>query len=76
MAWMDEEKVINAVEKYRDLIVGLKARMSKSVVCDSGIEPLHVARIIYLVKLVYRLWYISVQGLRDIEEVVALLGKR
>ena len=38
------KKVIEAVEKYKDVIVGLKARMSKSVVCDSGIEPLHIAR--------------------------------
>ena len=39
MEWIDKEKVIEAVEKYKDVIVGLKARMSKSVVCDSGIEP-------------------------------------
>ena len=44
MEWIDKEKVIEAVEKYKDVIVGLKARMSKSVVCDSGIEPAHVAR--------------------------------
>ena len=31
MEWIDKEKVIEAVEKYKDVIVGLKARMSKSV---------------------------------------------
>ena len=30
MEWIDKEKVIEAVEKYKDVIVGLKARMSKA----------------------------------------------
>ena len=62
MEWIDKEKVIEAVEKYKDVIVGLKARMSKSVVCDSGIEP-RMLHALYLVKHHYRLWYISVQRL-------------
>lgn len=32
------------MNEYRDFIVGLKVRMSKSVVLDSGIEPLRIAR--------------------------------
>ena len=76
MEWIDKEKVIDAVEKYKDVIVGLKARMSKSVVCDSGIEPLHVARNFICVKHGLPLWYISVQRLHDIEEVLHLLEKK
>ncbi|UUZ84921.1 hypothetical protein LJK88_15700 [Paenibacillus sp. P26] len=35
---------MQAVNRHRDFIVGLKARISKSVVRDSGIEPLVLAR--------------------------------
>ena len=42
--WIDKEKVKQAVIQYRDTIVGLKARISKSVVRDTGIEPLRIAR--------------------------------
>lgn len=42
--WIDKEKVVHAANEYKDVIVGLKARISKSVVGDSGIEPLHIAR--------------------------------
>jgi dihydroorotase len=46
MEWIDKEKVIQAAKKYQDVIVGLKARISSSVVRNSGIEPLRVARTI------------------------------
>lgn len=42
--WLDGERVSEAVARYPDLIVGLKARISRSVVGDSGIAPLRVAR--------------------------------
>ncbi|MFJ7184624.1 amidohydrolase/deacetylase family metallohydrolase [Lysinibacillus xylanilyticus] len=42
--WIDKEKAKQTIIKYRDTIVGLKARISKSVVRDTGIEPLHIAR--------------------------------
>ncbi|MCJ7841336.1 amidohydrolase/deacetylase family metallohydrolase [Lederbergia sp. NSJ-179] len=41
--WIDREKVIQAVQQYPDEIVGLKARVSRSVVGGNGIEPLHIA---------------------------------
>ncbi|MGG0481532.1 amidohydrolase/deacetylase family metallohydrolase [Priestia megaterium] len=42
--WINKEKVKQAVNEYRGFIIGLKVRMSKSVVRDSGIEPLRIAR--------------------------------
>ncbi|MGP4040855.1 amidohydrolase/deacetylase family metallohydrolase [Gracilibacillus sp. D59] len=42
--WINEKKVKEAVTTHRDKIVGLKARISKSVVGENGIEPLQVAR--------------------------------
>ncbi|MFD2115543.1 amidohydrolase/deacetylase family metallohydrolase [Paenibacillus yanchengensis] len=44
MAWMDEQLVAEACEQYGSFIVGLKARISKTVVGDSGIKPLEIAR--------------------------------
>ncbi|CAI6083033.1 amidohydrolase/deacetylase family metallohydrolase [Cohnella sp. JJ-181] len=44
LAWIDRERAVRAVAEYPDLIVGLKARISRSVVGDSGIEPLRIAR--------------------------------
>jgi dihydroorotase len=44
MEWINREKVKLAVKAYGDVIVGLKARISSSVVGDSGIEPLRIAR--------------------------------
>ena len=74
MEWIDKEKVIEAVEKYKDVIVGLKARMSKSVVCDSGIEPLHVARDLSRETSLPIMVHIGSAPPR-IEEVVPLLEK-
>ncbi|KAB8127024.1 amidohydrolase/deacetylase family metallohydrolase [Gracilibacillus oryzae] len=44
LAWIDKQKVKDAVTIYRDKIVGLKARISKSVVGENGIKPLQIAR--------------------------------
>lgn len=37
---IDEVKIESAVSKYKDLIVGLKARASSSVLKDKGIDPI------------------------------------
>ena len=37
---IDEEKIKKAIEKYPDVIVGLKARASGSVVKENGIKPI------------------------------------
>ncbi|WP_044479462.1 amidohydrolase/deacetylase family metallohydrolase [Paenibacillus antibioticophila] len=44
MEWIDREKLGLAIERYRSDIVGLKARISRSVVLDQGLEPLKAAR--------------------------------
>jgi len=44
LEWLDEEKFIAAWSEYKFFIVGLKARISRSVVKDMGVEPLKVAR--------------------------------
>lgn len=44
LKWIDREKVVQTVKEYPALIVGLKARMSASVVRENGIEPLIMAR--------------------------------
>ncbi|WP_414165881.1 amidohydrolase/deacetylase family metallohydrolase [Superficieibacter sp. BNK-5] len=44
MANIDRDAVRDAVKRYPDFIVGLKARMSSSVVGDNGIAPLEQAK--------------------------------
>ncbi|NKI24407.1 amidohydrolase/deacetylase family metallohydrolase [Paenibacillus dendritiformis] len=44
LAWVDPAAVREAVAEHQDFIVGLKARISRSVVRGSGIEPLKQAR--------------------------------
>ncbi|MBP3965835.1 amidohydrolase/deacetylase family metallohydrolase [Paenibacillus lignilyticus] len=44
LAWLDRDAALQAVQAYPDFIVGWKARMSGSVVRDSGIRPLHIAK--------------------------------
>lgn len=44
LSWIDREHAIETIHSYPDFIVGLKARMSRSVVKESGIEPLRRAR--------------------------------
>jgi dihydroorotase len=44
LEWIDRDKVLEAVATYPEFIVGLKARISQSVVRDSGIQPLKLAR--------------------------------
>ena len=41
---IDEYEVKRAVKKYKDFVVGIKARMSKSVVISNDVEPLKVAK--------------------------------
>lgn len=75
MDWIDKDKVLQAVNKHRDLIVGLKARISKSVVRDSGVEPLRVARELSHETSLPLMVHIG-SGPPNIEEVIPLLEKR
>ncbi|GAA0439177.1 MAG: amidohydrolase/deacetylase family metallohydrolase [Bacillota bacterium] len=49
LSWINSDKVVKAVEQFPDFIVGLKARMSKSVVGEQGIKPLQLARRLSLI---------------------------
>ncbi|MFJ7977356.1 amidohydrolase/deacetylase family metallohydrolase [Peribacillus sp. NPDC096379] len=42
--WLNEEKLKKTIVEYKDFIIGLKARISNSVVGSNGIEPLKIAR--------------------------------
>uniref|UniRef100_UPI00403FA006 amidohydrolase/deacetylase family metallohydrolase n=1 Tax=Paenibacillus sp. FSL K6-1096 TaxID=2921460 RepID=UPI00403FA006 len=44
LEWIDRARAVEAAAAYPEFIVGLKARISQSVVKDSGIEPLKLAR--------------------------------
>ncbi|UQZ82644.1 dihydroorotase [Paenibacillus konkukensis] len=44
LEWIDRDKLLQAVSEHPELIVGLKARISRSVVGESGIQPLRIAR--------------------------------
>lgn len=44
LEWIDRQAVLEAVQSHGEMIVGLKARISQSVVGDNGIEPLRIAR--------------------------------
>ncbi|MED3572954.1 amidohydrolase/deacetylase family metallohydrolase [Cytobacillus praedii] len=42
--WINEEGIMNSLHLFHEFIVGLKVRISKSVVGNNGVEPLRVAR--------------------------------
>ncbi|WP_217587529.1 amidohydrolase/deacetylase family metallohydrolase [Lentibacillus saliphilus] len=44
LSTISPEKIYESFQKYPDLLVGLKARMSGSVIGDNGLAPLHMAR--------------------------------
>ncbi|WP_285766840.1 amidohydrolase/deacetylase family metallohydrolase [Peribacillus sp. SI8-4] len=44
LSWINEDEIRKAFSQYGDFIVGLKARISKSVVGPNGVEPLRIAR--------------------------------
>ncbi|GGE26910.1 dihydroorotase [Pullulanibacillus camelliae] len=44
LGWIDEQKLTRAIDTFKTSIVGLKVRMSQSVVGKSGIRPLSLAR--------------------------------
>jgi len=44
LEWLDEQRLSDALMKHKDFIVGLKARISRSVVKELELKPLHIAR--------------------------------
>lgn len=72
--WIDEQRLSEALAAYPALIVGLKARISRSVVKQQGIEPLITARRIADQEKQRLMIHIGT-GPPPIEEVVGLLEK-
>ncbi|MCA1293723.1 amidohydrolase/deacetylase family metallohydrolase [Paenibacillus sp. alder61] len=75
MEWIDREKINQAVNAAGEFIVGLKARISRSVVGDSGIAPLRAARELSGETGLPLMVHIG-SGPPDIREVVPLLAGR
>ncbi|XZF74223.1 amidohydrolase/deacetylase family metallohydrolase [Bacillus sp. AL-1R] len=44
LTWLNEDQLKNTIAEHKDFIIGLKARISKSVVGENGVEPLKIAR--------------------------------
>ncbi|MFF2018950.1 amidohydrolase/deacetylase family metallohydrolase [Paenibacillus sp. NPDC058177] len=74
LEWIDKIRVQEAVLKNRSFIVGLKARISQSVVGDQGIEPLRRARELSDETGLRLMVHIG-SGPPEIEEVVPLLER-
>lgn len=74
LKWIDEDKVLNSVNLYQDFIVGLKARISSSVVSGNGVKPLKIARQLSSKTSLPLMVHIG-SAPPDIEEVIPLLEK-
>ncbi|TVY07748.1 amidohydrolase/deacetylase family metallohydrolase [Paenibacillus cremeus] len=74
MAWIDKEQAMQAIQQHQAFIVGLKARMSRSVVGPNGIEPLRAARKLSEASSLPIMVHIG-SGPPRIEEIVPLLHK-
>ncbi|WP_106767894.1 amidohydrolase/deacetylase family metallohydrolase [Paenibacillus faecalis] len=72
--WIDRELVRQSVLTYSDFIVGLKARISRSVVGANGIAPLRLARQLSVETKMPLMVHIG-SGPPDIREVIALLER-
>lgn len=75
MEWINRARVLLAVSKHPEFIVGLKARISRSVVKESGIEPLHIAVRLSEETGLPLMVHIG-SGPPDIREVLPLLRRR
>lgn len=75
LKWIDEERVIETIHNFNDIIVGLKVRISKSVVGKNGIEPLRIARKLSTKTSLPLMVHIG-SGPPSIEEIIPLLKKR
>jgi len=75
MGWIESGLVEQRVKELPDFIVGLKARISQSVVKDSGIKPLLIARALSETTGLPLMVHIG-SGPPAIDEVIALLEKK
>lgn len=74
MEWIDATRAIEAAGRHPSFIVGLKARMSRSVVGDNGIEPLRVALAIGNATGLPLMMHIG-SGPPDITDIVPMLRR-
>ncbi|MFD1173043.1 amidohydrolase/deacetylase family metallohydrolase [Oceanobacillus picturae] len=74
LSWLDEEALKKAITENKDFIVGLKARISNSVVGSNGVEPLKIARRFSKDTDLPLMVHIG-SGPPDINEVLTLLEK-
>lgn len=75
LKWIDKEQAKLAIVAYEEFIVGLKARISRSVVGDSGLEPLRLARELSGDTGLPLMVHIG-SGPPDIQEVIPLLQRK
>ncbi|GLX69752.1 amidohydrolase/deacetylase family metallohydrolase [Paenibacillus glycanilyticus] len=75
LSWINRDKLLHAVREYGEYIVGLKARISRSVVKELGIEPLRLARSFSEETGLPLMVHIG-SGPPAIEEVVELLASK
>lgn len=75
LAWIDRDRVKEAISDYSDSIVGLKARISQSVVRENGVEPLRIARELSLETGLPLMVHIG-SAPPDIREVIPLLQRK
>lgn len=73
--WIDKEQVKEALRRFSDFIVGLKARISRSVVGERGVEPLRIARELSGETGLPLMVHIG-SGPPDIREVIPLLQRK
>lgn len=73
--WIDKEQVKEALRGFSDFIVGLKARISRSVVGERGVEPLRIARELSGETGLPLMVHIG-SGPPDIREVIPLLQRK
>ncbi|WP_182200196.1 amidohydrolase/deacetylase family metallohydrolase [Paraliobacillus salinarum] len=75
LSWLNEEELLTTAKKYQDFIVGLKARISNSVVGENGLKPLELARKFSKSTKLPLMVHIG-SGPPDISEVLKLLKEK
>ncbi|MGN8644754.1 amidohydrolase/deacetylase family metallohydrolase [Gracilibacillus sp. HCP3S3_G5_1] len=75
LKWLEEQKVVDAVTLYQGKIIGLKARISKSVVKNNDIVPLQMAKQFSRLTSLPLMVHIG-SGPPNISEILRLLNKK
>lgn len=75
LTWINREAAVEAAREHRGFVVGLKARISRSVVKDKGLMPLRLARDLAEETGLALMVHIG-SGPPDIKEIMPLLRER